>query len=231
MDRYVFRSAFRTSAAAATILSALAAGLVPGSAAASVTGRLVVPAVSRAPQQASVSPYPGMEVPAAASEARTATAADAVVWIEKLTAADAPAPAGPLPELRQVQYAFKPRVLGIPAGTTVEFPNEDAVFHNVFSYSKTKRFDLGYYGKGKSKQVTFDKPGLIKVFCDIHSSMSAFILVVDSRFVSSPTGDGRFAFDGVPDGTWKLRVWHPELGEVSRQITVAQGDATVEIRY
>lgn len=212
--------------------------LVTGSAsnalAGTLQGRLVVPAIASAPQQASVSAYPGIEVPMSATEdARAATPVDAVIWIEKIAAAahGGAFTLSPAPELRQVRYSFKPRVLGVPVGTTVEFPNEDAIFHNVFSYSKTKRFDLGYYGKGKSKRVTFDKPGLVKVFCDIHSTMSAFIMVADSPFVVSPGTDGRFVFEEVPEGTWRIRAWHPELGETSSEVVVTGPTVSVEIHY
>jgi len=181
-----------------------------------VRGRVIVPAGTHITvQEATLSPYPGMSGGTDAPKAgtRLATPADAVVYLEGAPPARGEKPARP--SLTQVKYAFDPRVLGVPVGTTVEFPNKDAVFHNVFSYSKTKRFDLGYYGKGKSKRVTFDKPGLVKVFCDIHSTMSAFILVVDSRHVTKPDDDGAFVLSDVPDGSWTLRVWHPERGEVT----------------
>jgi plastocyanin len=198
-----------------------------------IEGRLVVPAIAPSTQQAASSPYPGMEMPPVGrDDARSAAPADAVIWIENLSrAVGAPSVSGTAPELRQVRYSFRPRVLGISVGTTVEFPNEDAVFHNVFSYSKTKRFDLGYYGKGRSKRVTFDSPGIVKVFCDIHSHMSAFIVVADSKFVVTPGPDGRFTFDNVPDGTWRIRTWHPELGEVTHEVTVAGSTTRVDIRY
>jgi plastocyanin len=218
-----------TALAGVSLLLAMAPSALGGT----IEGRLVVPAVTSAPQQATSSPYPGMEAVATSTgEARTATPIDAVIWIENIPNTGAiPLTRSPAPELRQVRYSFKPRVLGIPVGTTVEFPNDDAVFHNVFSYSKTKRFDLGYYGKGKSKQVTFDKPGVVKVFCDIHSHMSAFIVVTKSPFVASPGTDGRFVFENVPDGTWRIRTWHPDLGEVTRDIAVSGETTSVEIRY
>ncbi|HEX9641371.1 MAG TPA: hypothetical protein VGB13_08655, partial [Candidatus Krumholzibacteria bacterium] len=82
-------------------------------------------------------------------------------------------------ELRQRGQQFHPRLLVVPVDSHVEFPNDDPIYHNVFSYSKTKRFDLGRYGKGQSKSVHFDKTGVIRVFCDVHSDMSATIVVVD----------------------------------------------------
>lgn len=121
--------------------------------------------------------------------------------------------AADLPELKQHALRFEPRVLAVPTGTTVSFPNLDPVFHNVFSYSRTRRFDLGRYGQGKTKTVTFDDPGLVEVFCDVHASMQAFILIVDSDFVTQPGRDGSFVIDGVPEGLQTLVIWHPDHGE------------------
>jgi len=200
-----------------------------GAQAGEIRGRVIVPAgTSIAVQEATLSPYPGMSSDTPTAPAQAATPADAVVYLEGALPPRGEKPARP--SLTQVKYAFDPRVLGIPVGTTVEFPNKDAVFHNVFSYSKTKRFDLGYYGKGKSKRVTFDKPGLVKVFCDIHSSMSAFILVVNSRHVTKPDEDGAFVLEDVPDGNWTLHVWHPERGETTHDVVVRNGIANMEIR-
>lgn len=133
----------------------------------------------------------------------------------------------PPPEIRQVSIRFDPRVLAIPVGTEVAFPNMDPVFHNVFSYSPTRRFDLGRYGKGRSRSVTFDEPGLVKVFCDVHASMSAYILVVDSPWVTQPDAGGNFAIDDVPAGTHRMTLWHPDRGEKTVEIEV--GDGTVHV--
>lgn len=137
----------------------------------------------------------------------------------------------PRPQLRQVSVRFDPRVLAIPVGTTVDFPNLDPVFHNVFSYSPAKRFDLGRYGKNKSKAVRFDTPGLVKVFCDVHASMSAYILVVDTSFVVQPDPSGNFAIDGVPEGHHRMTVWHPDRGEQVLEIEVGNGTTHVEIGF
>ena len=91
----------------------------------------------------------------------------------------------------QRDQTFVPHVLAITVGTTVEFPNSDLTFHNVFSLSKTKSFDLGRYSRGKSKSVRFDRPGVVQVFCDIHSHMSAFILVFAHRYFAVTDRAGR----------------------------------------
>jgi plastocyanin len=156
--------------------------------------------------------------------------ADAVVYLTGANTRISPAPSAGTPALQQINQSFEPHVLGVPVGTTVEFPNMDLVYHNVFSYSKPKRFDLGYYGKGKSKRVTFDKPGVVQVFCDIHSNMNAYVLVVDTPFVTQPGDDGAFSFEGLPNGTYQLKVWHPDLGERSMQVTVSDVSSPVAVK-
>ena len=119
----------------------------------------------------------------------------------------------------QRNETFVPYVLAVTVGTTVDFPNSDATYHNVFSFSKAKRFDLGRYARGFSKSVRFDRPGVVRVFCDIHSHMSAFILVFAHRFWSETDGEGRYRIPDVPAGTYSLVAWHE--GEV-RQTRVVQ---------
>ena len=92
----------------------------------------------------------------------------------------------------QRNETFVPHVLAITVGTTVDFPNSDKTFHNVFSFSRAQRFDLGRYAVGRSKSVRFDRPGVVRVFCDIHSHMNAFILVFSHRFFDVTEPDGRF---------------------------------------
>jgi len=112
--------------------------------------------------------------------------------------------------LDQIDFNFIPHILAVQAGTTVEFYNLDPVFHNVFSFSKPKKFDLGRYPKNHFKSVTFDKPGLIKLFCEIHSDMSAFILVLNTPYFAYPDLEGKFTFNHVPPGEYTLRVWQEE---------------------
>lgn len=181
------------------------------------------------PMQSSLDPYAGtLNSGGAGSRGapRTATPRDVVVYLEGPTARIEPRPSAGRPKLRQINQSFEPHVLGVPVGTTVDFPNGDLVYHNVFSYSKTKKFDLGYYGKGKSKPVTFDRPGMVQVFCDIHSTMSAYVLVVDTPFVTQPDEQGVYAFTELPEGTYTLKVWHPNLGERSMKVTIEDGIVT-----
>ena len=107
---------------------------------------------------------------------------------------------------------FVPHVLAITVGTTVDFPNSDVIFHNVFSLSKTRPFDLGRYPRGRSKSVRFDRPGVVQVFCDIHSHMSAYILVFAHRYFAVTDSSGPLRDQRRPAGHLHLAVWHE--GEV-----------------
>ncbi|HEU4365070.1 MAG TPA: hypothetical protein VFT13_06345 [Candidatus Krumholzibacteria bacterium] len=185
-----------------------------------------------APMQSSLDPYAGTLNSigrSAEPTPRATTPRDVVVYLAGAGTRGALAPGSRVPALKQINQSFEPHVLGVPVGTTVEFPNMDMVYHNVFSYSKTKRFDLGYYGKGKSRRVTFDKPGIVQVFCDIHSTMSAYIFVADTPFVTQPDEDGMYRFGGLPSGTYTLKVWHPDLGERSLNVTVGDGSSRVDL--
>lgn len=121
---------------------------------------------------------------------------------------------------------FAPHLLAITVGTTVDFPNDDTTFHNVFSLSRVKSFDLGRYPRGQSKSVVFDKPGVVPVSCDIHSHMSAYILVFSHPFFTVTDDEGRYSIDGVPPGAYTLMVWS-ELGRAEpRRVTVSDGGVT-----
>ena len=125
---------------------------------------------------------------------------------------------------------FVPRVLAVTVGTKVEFPNTDTTFHNVFSLARIKTFDLGRYAPHRTGSVKFDRPGIVPVFCDIHSNMSAYILVFNHPFFTVTEPDGRYSIPGVPPGAYTLRVWS-ELGTVEpRKIVVGDGEI-VEMNF
>jgi plastocyanin len=128
----------------------------------------------------------------------------------------------------QRNETFVPHILAVTVGTVVDFPNSDKTFHNVFSLSKAKRFDLGRYAAGKSKSVRFDRPGLVRVFCDIHSHMNAFVLVLTHRFFDVTAPDGRFAINNVPPGTYTVVGWYEGEQRTSRSVTVT-GAETVDV--
>jgi plastocyanin len=128
--------------------------------------------------------------------------------------------------LDQRNETFVPHVLAITTGTTVDFPNSDQIFHNVFSLSKTARFDLGRYAAGRSKSVRFDRPGIVRVFCDIHSHMNAFILVFSHTFFAVTDSDGRYRLDNVPPGSYNVIAWHEGVLSTPRAVTVSANAAT-----
>lgn len=128
------------------------------------------------------------------------------------------------PLLDQRNLQFHPQVLPILVGTTVDFPNRDNLFHNVFSYSQAKEFDLGRYPKNDSRSVTFDKPGFVRVYCDIHSNMSATILVLQNPFFATPGDDGAYELPNVPAGRYTLALWYDRDVVERRQIEIKPGE-------
>jgi plastocyanin len=126
----------------------------------------------------------------------------------------------------QRNETFIPHVLAITTGTTVDFPNSDRIYHNVFSLSKTRPFDLGRYAVGRSKSIRFDRPGIVRVFCDIHSHMNAFVLVFSHPFFSVTDAAGRYRIDNVPPGNYTLVAWDEGVAAESRAVTVSDGAST-----
>ena len=123
----------------------------------------------------------------------------------------------------QHNETFVPHLLAITTGTTVDFPNSDGFYHNVFSLSKTSRFDLGRYAAGHSKSIRFDRPGIVRVFCDIHSHMNAFILVFTHPFFAVSDSVGRYRVDNVPPGTYGVVAWNEGTSSEPQSVTVPDG--------
>ena len=121
----------------------------------------------------------------------------------------------------QRNETFVPHVIAITTGTTVDFPNSDAFYHNVFSLSKTKAFDLGRYAAGNSRPVRFDRPGIVRVFCDIHAHMNAYILVFGHPFFALTDKDGRYRIENVPPGTYGVIAWNEGTSSETRPVSVA----------
>jgi plastocyanin len=121
---------------------------------------------------------------------------------------------------------FVPHLLAVTVGTTVEFPNNDTTFHNVFSLSRVKTFDLGRYRPGRTGSVVFDRPGIVPIFCDIHTHMSAYVLVFNHPFFAVTDTEGRFAIAGVPPGSYQLDVWSEMGSAAPLHITVADGQVS-----
>jgi plastocyanin len=147
--------------------------------------------------------------------------ADVVVWLE--AAAGQPVAAETRVVLDQRNLQFSPRVLAISTGTTVEFPNNDRVFHNVFSFRDGKRFDLGLYPIGSVKLVEFDKPGVSRLFCNIHPQMAAYVVVVDSPWFAVSSASGAFTLSEVPAGTYTYHAWRAGGPSVTGRHAVEPG--------
>jgi plastocyanin len=121
---------------------------------------------------------------------------------------------------------FLPRVVAVAVGGTVDFPNQDPIFHNVFSVSGENRFDLDLYKRPKSGSWTFQHPGIVRVYCNIHPQMSAVVLVRDNPHFTKASADGSFVIEDVPAGKYALRAWQERAGEGSVDITVTASDET-----
>jgi plastocyanin len=131
----------------------------------------------------------------------------------------------------QRNETFVPHLLAVTVGTTVDFPNSDTTYHNVFSLSKARRFDLGRYAAGRSKAVRFDRPGIVRVFCDIHSHMNAFILVFSHRYFAVADAEGRYEIDRVPPGTYTLVAWVEGAIRETRSVQVTAESRGVEVNF
>lgn len=152
-----------------------------------------------------------------------------VLWIEG-PSLKPPAPVTAVIEQRNSH--FEPDLVVVPVGSTVQFPNEDPIFHNVFSLSKAHRFDLGFYPQGHSRSVKFDHAGVVQVYCHIHANMYAAIVVTSSPWYGKPLADGSFTWKNVPAGHYRLIAWHKVAGLHRVDLNVpADGhvDATIRI--
>jgi plastocyanin len=132
--------------------------------------------------------------------------------------------------MAQRDERFVPHILPVLQGATVDFPNEDDVYHNVFSLSAAagpnRGFDLGRYPKGTSRSVTFSKPGIVQVFCHIHNDMSATVYVLSNPFFASPSEDHRYVIDDVPEGDYTIVGWHERIVPISKRVHVTAGQTT-----
>ena len=152
--------------------------------------------------------------------------ANAVVWLE----GGSPAARRDRAVLHQRSLKFAPQVLAISTGTIVDFPNDDRVFHNVFSFRDGKQFDLGIYPVGATKQVTFSAPGVSRLFCNIHPNMAGYVVVVDSPWFATSDAEGRFRIADIEPGEYTWRAWRPAGPALDGQITVRAG-AVLEVEW
>ncbi len=154
--------------------------------------------------------------------ARGSDVRQALVWFEPASGSPARPPETFVMTTRGKQ--FVPRTLTIPVGSRVRFPNEDVILHNVFSVSGASSFDLGLYRRGKGKEQKFDRPGLVRVFCNVHHSMVGYILVLQSPYVATPDAEGRFVLTGLPKGPGRLTVWHEQAEPTGMDVQVPRAE-------
>jgi len=164
---------------------------------------------------------------------KRADIAGAVVWLTYYDTRPAVQP-GPMARLVQKNKQFFPHLLAITVGTTVEFPNGDPFFHDVFSIYHGRPFDLGLYESGAARKVVFTKPGVSYIFCNIHPEMNAVVVVLETPYFAQTDSDGRFQIAHLMPGRYKLEVWHElastsELSSLSRDIDVASGDNNLAV--
>jgi plastocyanin len=214
------------------VFVAASAGLasrdVVGEAAASATLRGRVDLQQVAPPPA---PRPGVHDLGADTAYKPASRRRAVVYFDT-----APQPAFEdrvtlHATMSQEHETFVPHVLAVRVGTVVDFPNNDPMFHNVFSLSKTRQFDLGRYAAGRSRSVRFDDPGIVRVFCDIHSHMNAFILVFAHRFFAVTDDEGRYQIERVPPGAYAVNAWYEGAVRQTRSVTIPEEGGTIDVDF
>jgi plastocyanin len=217
------RLAFAVAAVLAASLGVRAGGAAQRSGG-RLEGRVIIsmpiptapPSAAYGSRRVSAPPAPASELP------------NVIVFLK-----DPPKPAAVAPmraSILQQNETFIPRVVAITTGSIVDFPNGDPFFHDVFSLSRAGSFDLGSYPKGKSKSEKFSRPGLIKVYCHLHSHMTASIMVFDHPYFTTPSADGTFALDDVPPGTYTVSAWHERIGDSTQQVTIETG-RTAELQF
>ena len=161
--------------------------------------------------------------------------ADAVVSVEGVAPQAAKARIAALkpkkPTLDQRDVKFVPYVLPVLVGTAVDFPNNDKSWHNIFSKSEAKVFDLGLYPPGKTRSVTFDKAGIVRILCNVHPNMEAFIVVKEHPYFAVPDNRGNYILEGVPVGKYRVQVWHPQLGTSDAGVEVVRDGEVVDFNF
>lgn len=155
---------------------------------------------------------------------------DFVVYVDQPVAGTRFVPPSTPAVIRQKDASFVPHVLPVLVGTTVEWPNLDEIYHNVFCMAETKQFDLGLYNSEQPpKRVVFDKPGQADVFCSIHTKMHCIVLVLTNPWFAATDDKGRFTIRDVPAGTYRLRGWHERLpGQIKEVVVPAEGEVRVD---
>jgi plastocyanin len=176
-----------------------------------------------------------VKVVVAGSKAESSRAENVVVWLSPI---GNQTPTRPFPthpsRLTQHNKSFEPHLLVVPVGAVVQFPNRDPFFHNVFSLFEGKRFDLGLYEAGSTRNVSFDRPGVSYIFCNIHAEMSAVVIALDTPYFGISNRKGEIVIPQVPTGRYTLRIWYetalPEtLNAMTREVSVTDNSSTLGV--
>lgn len=196
----------------------LLAILVGPSAAADIAGRIVLKKdLTRKVVDPGIYDLRGSAIARNSSKSERGPYGRVAVWLE---------PSGPIPvspgkaEMRQAGRRFEPDLLILPVGSTVDFPNLDPIFHNIFSLSRSKTFDLGYYPKGKSRSVRFPTSGVVQIYCHIHADMYGVIVIAPTSWSTIPGNDGSFSLTGVTPGQYHLVVWQKTNGLTRKKLSI-----------
>jgi plastocyanin len=147
-----------------------------------------------------------------------------VVYLELATPVEGASSQSSVAEIEQADRRFVPDLVVVPAGSTVSFPNMDPIFHNIYSLSKSKSFDLGSYDKGNTRKVTFSKPGIVEVYCHLHPNMAATVVVTPNRWFARPDGEGHYRIPNVPPGHYTVVAWHKTAGFFRKTVSVGEGE-------
>ena len=185
--------------------------------------RASAPAVRRAPAPSSTT------VTGTVSGGGQIGPGGAVLWLKRLD--------GTMPRIvpptnqviTQREKTFLPHVLAVPLGTTIQFRNDDRIYHNVFSIAKPNDFDAGIRATGVSYSRTFNSPGAVEILCNIHSTMNAYVFVVDSPLYAKAQASGAFTIRGVAPGRYELAVWHEAASSVTRKTIVVGADGARDV--
>jgi plastocyanin len=199
------------------VLDGIARSEVEGQAPPSVVGRVEIgiPIPTRRPTTAYATRSVGSSALASESERR-----NVVIYLRNAR----PRQVNPVRvSIRQKNETFAPRVVAVTVGSEVDFPNDDPIYHNVFSLSRARTFNLGRYPRGDTRRVRFDRPGIVKVFCEIHSHMSATVMVFDHPWFAMPDETGRFTLGAVPPGDHEVTAWHERLGDTTTRLRAEAG--------
>ncbi len=204
----------------------MACVLLPGAGASEVLGKITIEkSITKKSVAPAVYDLRGMVVQDTSSEHLAMSGFERIaVWLEPK---EPPGPIAPTTaSMEQRNRRFEPALLIVPIGSTVEFPNTDPIFHNIFSLSRTQSFDLGYYPKGQSRKVRFTHAGIVQVYCHVHSNMYAVIAVVSSPWFGKPDQNGNFSWPTVPPGKYQLAVWQKTLGLLRKTVVVPEKGST-----